>query len=92
LEGETKQLALYRKIIHSGLSVADTTKESRRMGGTKQARVKINYADKDKEFAFREFFGARAEVKRKGKGGEVVVYFYSDEELGEMIKKLKSLK
>jgi len=59
------------------------------MGGTKQARIKINYADKDKEFAFREFFGTKAEVKRKGKGGLVIINFYSDEELNEMVAKIR---
>jgi len=89
VEGEERQMALYRKILQTGITVSDTTKETRRLGGTRRARIKINYADKDKEFAFREFFGARAEVKRKGKGGEVVIYFYSDDELGEMVKKIK---
>jgi ParB family transcriptional regulator, chromosome partitioning protein len=89
VEGEERQMALYRKILQSGISVSDTIQETRRLGGTKQARIKINYADKDKEFAFREFFGARTDVKRKGKGGEVILYFYSDDELGEMVKKIK---
>jgi ParB family transcriptional regulator, chromosome partitioning protein len=89
LDTEAKQMNLFRKIIHNDLSVADTNKESRKMGGTKSARIKINYEDKDKEFAFREFFGAKTEIKRKGKGGQVVLEFYSEEELGEMIKKIR---
>ena len=89
LEGETKQFILFRRIIHNGLTTEETIKELRRMGGTKQARIKINYADKDKEFAFREFFGTKAEVKRKGKGGLVIINFYSDEELNEMVAKIR---
>jgi len=89
LDSEAKQISLFRKILHSGMSVADTTNEARRMGGTKQARVKINYADKDKEFAFREFFGTKAEVRRKGRGGQVILDFFSDEELEEMVNKIK---
>ena len=89
LEGETKQFTLFRRIIHNGLTTEETIKELRRMGGTKQARIKINYADKDKEFAFREFFGTKAEVKRKGKGGLVIINFYSDEELNEMVAKIR---
>ena len=89
LESEAQQMALYKKILLNKMSVEDSLKETRVMGGTKQARIKINYADKDKEFAFRQFFGARAEVKRKGRGGEVIIYFYSDEELGEMVRKIK---
>jgi len=89
LETEAKQMVLFRKMLNTGLSVHDAAKEARRMGGTKQARVKINYADKDKEFAFREFFGAKTEIIRKGRGGQVVIEFYSDEELGEMAEKIK---
>ena len=89
LENENKQLALYKKILLNKLTVDETYKETKAMGGTKMARIKINYADKDKEFAFRQFFGTKAEIKRKGRGGEVVLYFYSDEELGEMVNKVK---
>lgn len=90
LESEIQQLALYRKILLNKMNVEESLKETRNMGGTKQARIKINYADKDKEFAFRQFFGTKAEVKRKGRGGQVIIYFYSDEELGEMVNKIKN--
>ncbi|MDO9399186.1 MAG: ParB/RepB/Spo0J family partition protein [bacterium] len=89
LDSEAKQLILFKKVLHNNLTVGDTSLETRHMGGTKQARIKINYADKDKEFAFREFFSTRAEVKRKGKGGQVIITFYSEEELVEMVAKLK---
>ena len=89
LDSEVKQMSLFRKIIHNKLTVGDTGKEARRMGGTKHARIKINYADKDKEFALREFFGTRVEIKRKGKGGQIIVDFFSDDELGEIIGKVK---
>jgi len=89
LDGETKQLTLFRKIVHAGLSADATHEESRRMGGTKMARVQINYQDKDKEFALREFFGSKAQIKRKAKGGEITIYFYSDDELNAIIGKVK---
>lgn len=89
LDSETKQMNLFRKIMHNDLTVGDTGKEARRMGGTKQARIKINYADKDKEFALRQFFGAKTEIKRKGRGGQIIIDFYSDEELGEIIGKVR---
>lgn len=89
LDSEAKQMSLFRKILHSSLSVHDTNKAARHMGGTKAARIKINYGDKDKEFALRQFFGAKVEIARKGKGGQIIIDFYSDEELNEIIKKLK---
>ncbi len=89
LEDEVTQLALFNRILTHSLTIDQSIIESRRLGGTKQARIKINYADKDKEFAFREFFGTKAEIKRHGKGGEIIIYFYSDEELGEIVSKVK---
>ena len=89
LDSEEKQMNLFRKILHNDLTVSETNRQSKVMGGTKAARIKINYADKDKEFALREFFGAKVEVKRKGKGGQIIIDFYSEEELGEIIEKVK---
>lgn len=90
VEGEVKQMKLFRNILHNNLTVGDTGNETRKMGGTKQARVKINYLDKDKEFAIREFFSAKAEIKRSGKGGQIIISFYSDEELNGMMEKIKN--
>ena len=89
VEGEAKQLNLFRKILRNKMTITDTDKEIKRLGGTKRARIKINYRDKDKEFAFREFFGTKVEVKRKGKGGQIIIDFYSDEELDEITEKVK---
>ena len=89
LDSEVKQLTLFRKIVHAGLSAEATHEESRRMGGTKMARVQINYQDKDKEFVLREFFGQRVDIKRRAKGGEITIFFYSDDELNTIIEKVK---
>jgi ParB family chromosome partitioning protein len=89
LETPEKQMALFRRILHNSLTVRDANQEARRMGGTKMARIKINYEDKDKEFAFREFFGAKSYIKRKGKGGEVVIEFSDDEELRGLVEKVR---
>lgn len=89
LDSEAKQMTIFNRIVSSGLTVRDVSKEVRKIGGTKKSRIKINYKDKDKEFAFREFFGTRVEVRRKGQGGQVIIDFFSDEELDEMTNKIK---
>jgi len=89
LDTEIKQMTLFRKILHNNLSVSDTNNEIKKIGGTKKARIKINYTDKDKEFAFREFFGAKIWIKRRGQGGQVIIEFFSDDELIELTEKVK---
>lgn len=89
LDSEEKQMGLFHKIIRNGLNITDTVMEARRLGGTKAARIKINYADKDKEFAFREFFGAKVQIKRRGKGGQIIIDFFSDDELLDLTSRVK---
>jgi ParB family chromosome partitioning protein len=89
IENPTKQMMLFRKILNNNLNVSDTSKEARHLGGTRQAKIKINYKDKDKEFAFREFFGTKVEIKRGRKGGQIIIDFFSDDELEEFVSKLK---
>lgn len=90
LESEEKQMFLYKKILRNNLTVRETGIETQILGGTKRAKIKINYEDKDKEFIFREFFGARVNVKRGRNGGQVIISFYNDEELDEMVRKIKA--
>lgn len=84
-----QQLVLFKKIINQNLSVAQTNEETKRLGGTKAARVTVNYADQDKEKTLRSFFGTKAKIVRSGKGGRVVLDFYSEEELGNIMEKIE---
>lgn len=92
MENEVQQMALFRKIIHEGMSVSRSSSESK---SSQKPKIKISttkdYVDQDRELVLREFFGTKAEVKRKGSGGQIVINFYSEDELEEIIKKLKSL-
>ena len=89
LDSEAKQMELFNRIRTRRLTVDDTLMEARRMGGTKQGKIKINYADQDKELILTQFFGTKAEIKRGKKGGQIIVHFYSDEELAGMVEKVK---
>ena len=60
-----------------------------KIGGTKKSRIKENLKDQDKEHIFREFFGTKVEIRRNGSGGQIVVDFYSDEELADLTEKVK---
>jgi len=88
LEGSDKQLNMLKKILRQNLTVAETDKEIKRLGGTKAAKVK-DYFDRAKEDELGEYLSTKVEIKRQGKGGKLIVDFYSEEELNEIIKKIK---
>jgi ParB family chromosome partitioning protein len=87
LEGE-KQLNMLKKIMRQNLTVAETDKEIKRLGGTKSAKPK-DYFDRAREEELEEYLGTKVEIKRIGKGGKLIIDFYSEEELNEMLKKVK---
>jgi ParB family chromosome partitioning protein len=86
-----QQSILFKKIINQNLTVAQTNEETKRIGGTKSARVVVNYADQDKEKTLRFFFGTKVKITRRGRGGKVVLDFYSDEELANIIDKVEDI-
>ncbi len=89
LEGEIKQLNMLKKILRQNLTVAETDKEIRRLGGTKAAKVK-DYMDRAKEDELAEFLSTKVEIRRQGSKGKLMIDFYSEEELNEIIKKIKT--
>jgi ParB family chromosome partitioning protein len=90
LDTEAKQLNVFRKILQNKWTVGETGRQLRKLGGTKESRIKNNPADAAREAAFRSFFGAKTEIKRANRGGKVIIDFYSDDELAEMTRKIKN--
>lgn len=88
LENEAKQLNMLKKILRQNLTVAETDKEIKRLVGTKEKREK-DYFDRAQENELGEFLGTKVELKRQGKGGKIVIDFYSEEELINILKKIK---
>ena len=89
LDEEEKQVGLFNEIINNKMSVGATLKETRRLGGTKEARVKISPEDKELEFRLRECLGTKVEIMRNSKGGgRIAVDFYSDEDLEKLTMKM----
>jgi ParB family chromosome partitioning protein len=89
LEGEAKQVNMLKKILRQNMTVAETDKEIKRLGGTKAAKPK-DYFDRSREEELGEFLTTKVEIKRQGRGGKLIIDFYSEEELNEMLKKIKN--
>lgn len=88
LDSEAKQFELFRKIVANKMTVAQVAEETKKMGGTKESRIKDNPADQDRVSKLQEFFGSKAKIHRKNKGGQIIIDFSDDEVLGEIIKKI----
>lgn len=88
LEGEAKQINMLKKILRQNMTVAETDKEIKRLGGTKAAKPK-DYFDRAREEELGEFLTTKVEIKRQGKGGKLIIDFYSEEELNGILKKIK---
>ena len=87
LDSEAKQINVFRKIVRNNLTVAETDKEIKRLGGTKEARVK-DFADEDKEKRLAQVLNTKINIKRQGKSGKIIIDFYSEGELGDIIDKI----
>ncbi|MEI7451763.1 MAG: ParB/RepB/Spo0J family partition protein [Candidatus Falkowbacteria bacterium] len=87
IEGEVQQLSMFRKIMVNNLSVRDTDKLIKSVGGTKAAKVVPNFNDRDKEDRLARFFNSKVELRRKSHGGQIVINFSNDEELGEILNR-----
>jgi ParB family chromosome partitioning protein len=88
--GEAAQLALFDKIQRQGLNVRDVEQGARAtMARPRASTVKPLKRDPallEVEEALSEKFGTTVRVKRSGKGGEIVVSFYSDEDLERLLE------
>lgn len=87
IEGEIKQLTIFRKIIYNNLSVRETDSLIRQSGGTKKAKVDNNqyevYRDK-----LQKHLNTKVEIKNGNKQNSISIFFYSEDDLKEIIKKI----
>jgi ParB family chromosome partitioning protein len=86
LDSEKEQLKHFSKILKNDL----TSREAE--GAVKKARgirvSKANPAVSAKEETLRSALGTKVEIKKRGPGGQIVIHFYSDEELNNLVKKI----
>ncbi len=90
VENPIRQMDIFRKIVQNNWTVKETGAQVRRLGGTKESRIKENPADNIREAAFRSFFSAKTVIKRENRGGKIIIDFSGDSELDEMVKKIKN--
>jgi len=88
LRDENEQMKLYKQILSGKLTVKDTEKKS--------SKVKV-YGGKVKiktprivsfEESLRQALGTKVEINNKGKRGKIVIDYYSDSELRDIVEKI----
>jgi len=87
VEGEVKQLTIFRKIIYNNLSVRETDSLIRQSGGTKKAKADNHQYDvyQDK---LQKHLNTKVEIKNGIKQNSINIFFYSEDDLKEIIKKI----
>jgi len=88
LDNNLKQTNMLKKILRHKLSVAETNQEIRRLGGTKGAKSK-NLSDQAKEKELSEILSTKVEIRRRGQGGRIIIDFFSEEELANILDRIK---
>ncbi len=79
---------MLKKIMRHNLTVAETDREIKKLGGTKAAKTK-DYFDRAREEELSEYLATKVEIRRQGKGGKLLIDFYSEEELNSILNKIK---
>jgi len=86
LPGEKAQLKYFTKILKNEMTVRDTEGMINKVRGVKP--VRLDPAVSAKEEALRGALGTKVEIKKRGQKGQIIVRFYSDEELNGIVKKI----
>lgn len=87
LDTEAEQLALFRKVILHNLSVRDVERGVHKIKGYFRKKIKDPYLA-DLEKRLEEALGTKVNIKKRKEGGEIVIDFYSDEEMEEIVNKI----
>ncbi|MBN1956330.1 MAG: ParB/RepB/Spo0J family partition protein [Anaerolineae bacterium] len=83
LEDPAAQSAALRTVLRHGLNVRQTEALAKRMLGARPSRASVPPSAESQalENRLREVLGTRVRLARGRKGGRLVIYYYSDEEL-----------
>jgi len=84
LQSERAQLDVLKAVLKGGLNVRQTEEVVRRMAKEPKPETSVVERppeEKTLEDKFRQALGTKVSLTRSGKGGRLVIYYYSEEEL-----------
>jgi len=91
LENEAEQIRFFKKIISEELNVREIETAVKESKPRKNEEPKIILPDAEKlaqEEALRSKLGTKVEIKKKDGKGQIIIGFYSEEELRELIERV----
>ena len=92
LPTDKEQLELLKKILRNQLTVRDAESQVKKVRVKGHLRtVQANPVILEKETNLRNALGHKVAIKNKGKGGEIVISYNSQEDFNEIFKKLIDL-
>jgi ParB family chromosome partitioning protein len=83
-----EQDALFRDVVTRRITVRDVENIARSVAKHKVRKHKLSPEEEDLEKKLSEHFGTRVRIRQKAKGGEVVIDYFSDEDLTHIAKVL----
>jgi ParB family chromosome partitioning protein len=94
LNDKTHMQKLVSQIVHAGLSVRQVEELVRRLNSEKTAKKKTREAQtrnahtRALEDEMRDSLGTKVSLSRSKRGGRIVIYFYSDDELDAIYRRI----
>ncbi|MFH1598505.1 MAG: ParB/RepB/Spo0J family partition protein [Patescibacteria group bacterium] len=89
LASDEDRLKLLRKVLSDKLTVRETEKQARKTKKpTRKQETGRDPALEEKIDQLRQALGTKVEIKREGNKGQIIIEFYSNEELQELINKI----
>lgn len=87
IDDSRDQRALFRKFMR-GISLRESEREVKKVRARRGGLSPQDVILASKEAQLREALGTKVEIKKKGERGNIIIEFYSDEELNELVGKL----
>jgi ParB family chromosome partitioning protein len=92
LDDPKEQLEFLKKIVRFGLNVRDTENVAKKVTvKTHMRTVGSDPVNEERENKLRETLGTKVSIKKGNRGGEIIINFYSSEELDGIIKKITGI-
>lgn len=94
MDSEDEQLRLFKAVLERNMTVSDTARsvtatQVRRSSASPVQRA-LNPLLMSNEAQLREYLATKVAIQKKGVGGTIVIEFYSDDELRDILQKIIS--